>query len=112
MTIVSKLKNFTANAKTQIEKVRDSSGSIAEVYRSEVESNLPKSFIVELQVFKGTSKQNIEVEFDHFVKDNEVYLQLVSPGANEAVLEYRDRCIDDVLCQIRDIAPDIAILEV
>jgi hypothetical protein len=25
--------------------------------------------------------------------------------------EYRDRCIDDVLAKIREIAPDIAIME-
>ena len=112
MVLVSKLKNFTAKAKAEIQKMRDPSGSVAEVYKNEVESNLPKSFTINVAIFKGTPKQTIEVEFDHFLKDSEVYLQLVSPGANEIVEQYRDKCIDDVLDQIRKIAPEIAIMEV
>ena len=112
MILVSKLKNFTAKAKAEIQKMKDPSGSIAEVYKSEVESNLPKSFVINIAVFKGTPKQRIEVEFDHYLKDSDVYLQLVSPGANEIVEQYRDKCIDDVLNKIRSIAPDIAIMEV
>lgn len=112
MKMVSNLKNFTAKANTEIQKHRDSSGSTADVYRSQVESNLPKSFTVELQIFKGTEKQLIEVEFDHYVMDGKVYLQLVSPGANEITQAYRDTCIDNVLNDIKEIAPEIAILEV
>ncbi len=112
MVLVSKLKNFTAKAKAEIQKQRDPSGSTADVYRQEVESNLPKSFTVNMAIFKGTAKEAIEVEFDHYLKDGEVYLQLVSPGANELTEAYRDQCIDDVLDKIRELAPDIAILEV
>ena len=53
MKLVSLLKNFTANAKSQVEKQRDPSGSRADVYRQEVESNLPKSFDLNLSIFKG-----------------------------------------------------------
>lgn len=112
MVMVSNLKNFIANAKSEIQKQRDPSGSMAEVYKCQVESNLPKSFSVCVSVFKGTPKERIEVEFDHYLSDGEVYLQLVSPGANEMVEAYRDSCIDQVLEKIREIAPDIAILEV
>lgn len=111
MKLVSALKNFTANAKSEIEKQRDPSGSRADVYRTQVESNLPKSFTVNVAIFKGTEKTPIVVEFDHYLTDGEVYLQLVSPGAKEVADEYRDRCIDDVLGKIREIAPDIAIME-
>jgi hypothetical protein len=85
---------------------------MAEVYKCHVESNLPKSFSICLSIFKGTPKDRIEVEFDHYMSDGEVYLQLVSPGANEMIESYRDTCIDQVLDKIRVIAPDIAILEV
>lgn len=112
MVLVSNLKNFTANAKAEIQKQRDPSGSTADVYKCQVESNLPKSFSVCLSVFKGTPKERIEVEFDHYLSDGDVYLQLVSPGANEMVEAYRDTCIDQVLEKIKAIAPDIAILEV
>ena len=112
MILVSTLKNFTAKANQEIQKLQDPSGSRADVFRQQVESNLPKSFSVKIAVFKGTPKEVIDVEFDHHMIDGNVYLQLISPGANEAVESYRDTCIDQVLDKIRDIAPEIAILEV
>lgn len=112
MVLVSVLKNFIANAKAEIQKQNDPSGSIAEVYRCQVESNLPKSFTVNIAIFKGTAKTPIEVEFDHHLSNGDVILQLVSPGANELTESYRDKCLDEVLDKIRKIAPDIAILEV
>lgn len=110
MTLVSLLKNFSAKCKGEIQKQRDPSGSVAEVYRQEVESNLPKSFVVSLPIFKGTAKQSIEVEFDHYLMDSNVYLQLVSPGANEVAESYRDSIIDSVIGEIEAIAPDIPVL--
>ena len=112
MRLVSVLKNFVANAKAEIQKQKDPSGSTADVYRCQVESNLPKSFTVNIPIFKGTAKQAIEVEFDHYLVNGEVLLQLVSPGANEVAEEYRDMCLDEVLAKIKNIAPDIAIMEV
>jgi hypothetical protein len=112
LRLVSQLRNFTANAKSEIQKQKDPSGSVAEVYKCQVESNLPKTFTICLPIFKGTAKQSLEIEFDHYLSDGEVYLMLVSPGANELVELYRDNCVDNVLDRIREIAPDIAILEV
>lgn len=112
MKLVSLLKNFTANAKSEIQKQKDPNGSRADVFKMSVESNLPKSFTLNLAIFKGTPKVAINVEFDHYLADGECYLQLVSPGANEAVEEFRDNCIDEVLDSIKAIAPDIAIMEI
>lgn len=111
MKLVSALKNFKANAQSQIEKQHDPSGSRAEVYRQTVESNLPKSFTVKIPIFTGPEKTTFDVEFDHYLTDGEVFLQLVSPGAKEISDEWRDTAIDRVLNEIRGIAPDIAILE-
>lgn len=112
MKLVSYLKNFTAKAKSEIQKQKDPNGSRADVFRQEVESNLPKSFTLNISIFKGTPKTAIEVEFDHYLVDGECVLQLVSPGANDMVEEFRDKCIDDVLGKIINIAPDIAIMEI
>lgn len=111
MTLVSKLKNFTANAKSEIQKQKDPSGSRADVYRSEVESNLPKSFTLHLGIIKGMGKVDVEVEFDHYLSDGDCFLQLISPGCKEAVDEYTDTCIDAELEKIKELAPEIAILE-
>ena len=110
--LVSALKSFKATVQSNIEKTRDSSGSRSDIYQMTVQSELPKSFQVNIPIFRGTPKTVIEVEFDHYVVDGDCVLQLVSPGANEAVESYRDQCIDDVLDQIRSIAPDIAIMEI
>ncbi len=110
--LVSKLKHFTADVKANIEKHRDSSGSVAEIYRATVDSNLPNDFTINIEIFNGTGRQPITIEFDHYVKDNMVWLQLVSPAANEFVLEYKNTQIDGVLDQMRAIAPDIPVLEV
>lgn len=111
MKLVSALKNFKANAQSQIEKQHDPSGSRAEVYRQTVESNLPKSFTVKIPIFKGPEKTTFDVEFDHYLTDGEVFLQLVSPGAKELTDQYCDKTIDAVLDKIRGVAPDIAIIE-
>lgn len=111
MRLVSALKNFKASAQSEIEKQHDPSGSRAEVYRQTVESNLPKSFTVNIPIFKGKKKNTFEVEFDHYITDGEVFLQLVSPGAKEMTDLWRDSAIDEVINKIREIAPDIAILE-
>ena len=110
-TLVSLLKGFQATCNAKIQKQQDPSGSRAEIYQQEVSSNLPKSFTVNIPIFKGTAKEAIEVEFDHYLSDANVMLQLVSPGANELTEIYRDTEIDKVLNEIRTVAPDIAILE-
>ena len=112
MKLVSALKSFKATVQSNIEKVRDSSGSRSDVFQMVVQSELPKSFQINIPIFRGTPKTVIEVEFDHYVVDGDCMLQLVSPGANEAVESYRDQCIDDVLDKIKKIAPDIAIMEI
>lgn len=112
MKLVSGLKSFKATVQSNIEKTRDSSGSRSDVFQMTVQSQLPKSFQVNIPIFRGTPKTVIEVEFDHYVVDGDCMLQLVSPGANEAVESYRDECIDQVLAKIREIAPEIAIIEV
>ena len=66
---------------------------------------------MKIPIFKGPEKTTFDVEFDHYLTDGEVFLQLVSPGAKEISDEWRDTAIDRVLNEIRGIAPDIAILE-
>lgn len=112
MKLVSSLKNFTATVQAEIQKMRDSSGSTADVYRQTVDSTLDKSFTIKMPIFKGTDPEVIEVEFDNYIMNGEVLLQLVSPGANEVAESYKNKCLDEVLDKIREIAPDIAILEV
>ena len=112
MTLVSTLKNFKAKINQDIERSREENGSKVDNYSQVVDSNLPKSFKLNIPLFKGFAPEEIEVEIYADVDGRDVSLSLVSAGANEAIEEYKNRVIDEQLDGIRKIAPNIVIIEV
>ena len=62
------------------------------------------------QIFKGQNKQTFAVET--YFNPDDLTCTLVSPDANDHEKEVRDSIIDSVLESIREVAGDIAILEV
>ena len=111
MSLVSELKNFEAKVNNTIEKQREDKGSFKDNYSAVVTSNLPDVFSVEIPVFKGYPKEVIEIEFYATVSGREVLLSLVSPGANELFETLRDKAIDEQIEKIREIAPNMVIIE-
>lgn len=57
------------------------------------------------------TKLAIEVEFYASVNGRDVTLQLVSPGACQLLEDLRDRIIDEQVTRIRELAPEMAIIE-
>ena len=112
MMLVSTLKNFTAKVNQDIERSKEENGSKVDNYSQVVDSNLPKSFKLNIPLFKGFACEEIEVEIYADVDGRDVSLSLVSAGANEAIEEYKNKVIDEQLDAIRQIAPDIVIIEV
>ena len=112
MMLVSTLKNFKAKVNQDIERSKEENGSKVDNYSQVVDSNLPKSFKLNIPLFKGFACEKIEVEIYADVDGRDVSLSLVSAGANEAIEEYKNKVIDEQLEQIRQIAPDIVIIEV
>jgi hypothetical protein len=112
MTLVSTLKNFKAKVNQDIERSKEENGSKVDNYSQVVDSNLPKSFKLNIPLFKGFAREEIEVEIYADVDGRDVTLSLVSAGANEAIEEYKNKVIDEQLDAIRQIAPDIVIIEV
>lgn len=112
MMLVSTLKNFKAKVNQDIERSKEENGSKMDNYSQVVDSNLPKSFKLNIPLFKGFACEEIEVEIYADVDGRDVSLSLVSAGANEAIEEYKNKVIDEQLEQIRQIAPDIVIIEV
>lgn len=112
MTLVSTLKNFKAKVNQDIERSKEENGSKIDNYSQVVDSNLPKSFKLNIPLFKGFACEEIEVEIYADVDGRDVSLSLVSAGANEAIEEYKNKVIDEQLDAIRNIAPDIVIIEV
>ncbi len=112
MSLVSTLKNFKAKVNQDIERSKEENGNRTDNYSQVVDSNLPKSFKLNIPLFKGFSCEEIEVEIYADVDGRDVSLSLVSAGANEAIEEYKNKVIDEQLDAIRKIAPDIVIIEV
>ena len=112
MMLVSTLKNFKAKVNQDIERSKEENGSKTDNYSQVVDSNLPKSFKLNIPLFKGFQCEEIEVEIYADVDGREVSLSLVSAGANEAIEEYKNKVIDEQIEAIKDVAPDIVIIEV
>lgn len=112
MMLVSTLKNFKAKVNQDIERSKEENGNKVDNYSQVVDSNLPKSFKLNIPLFKGFACEEIEVEIYADVDGRDVSLSLVSAGANETIEEYKNKVIDDQLNAIREIAPDLVIIEV
>ncbi len=112
MVLVSTLKNFKAKVNQDIERSKEENGNKTDNYSQVVDSNLPKSFKLNIPLFKGFTCEEIEVEIYADVDGREVSLSLVSAGANEAIEEYKNKVIDEQIEAIKGVAPDIVIIEV
>lgn len=109
MKLVSELRNFKAKVDKELELSDDKRGNQKILRAQTVESNLPKSFNVNMPIFKGTEKRTFEVEVE--INPNDLSCTLVSPDAHDIVVQERDNQMDAVLGRIADAAPNIVIIE-
>lgn len=112
MMLVSTLKSFKAKINQDIERSKEENGSRVDNYSQVVDLNLPKSFKINVPLFKGFACEEIEVEVYADVDGRDVSLSLVSAGANETIEEYKNNVLDEQIRLISEIAPDIVIIEV
>lgn len=112
MKLVSCLMNFTADVNNKIDRAVKENGNRTDNFAQVVNSNLPESFTIQMPIFKGMQPETIEVETFAQVNGREVAFILLSPGAQATLEDLRDKVIDEQLKQIREIAPEIAIIEV
>jgi len=111
MELVTLLKAFKAKVNKDVEQEANlNKGDRKLLFVQTVESNLPPSFFLEIPVFKGYEKERIEVET--YFNADDLTCTLVSPMANEITERIKDHAIDEVLFNIQNIAPNIAIIEV
>jgi hypothetical protein len=112
MKLVTDLMNFKGTVNNQIERSAKESGDRTDNFTQIVNSNLPKSFNLVIPIFKGHKPENIEIETFAQIDGRDVHFTLISPGAQATMEQVRDIVIDEQLSLIREIAPDIAIIEV
>lgn len=111
MELVSILKNFKASIESKMENTKEDNGSRTDNFSQVVNSNLPAAFSLNIPIFKGRKPEIIEVEIIAEVNGRNVGLSLCSPGAEVVVEEERNKAIDEQLDIIRELAPEIAIIE-
>lgn len=112
MKLVTDLMNFTATVNNTIERSVKENGGRTDNFAQVVNSNLPGSFVLNIPIFKGLPAETLEIETFAKVSGREVAFVLLSPSANQTLEEIRDKAIDEQLNKIKDIAPDIAIIEI
>ena len=81
------------------------------MYKKVVESNLPESFTVKIPIFKGSEPETFSIEIIAHVEGRHAVLELISPDAAAVVEEVRDKLIDAELDKIKNLAPEIPIIE-
>ena len=112
MALVTTLMNFTATINNKIERSVSENGNRTDNFVQMVNSNLPDAFTLNIPIFKGMPAEIIEVETFASVNGREVSFALLSPGAQVTLEELRDKVIDEEIAKIRDLTPEIAIIEV
>lgn len=108
-SLVYDLKNFVAKIDAAVESSNNNKGSKSSLRRQTVESNLPDKFRLNLPVIKGYPKKAFEVEV--YVDADTFGCTLISPDAAEIFQNITDVAFEDVLNEIRSIAPDLVIIE-
>lgn len=111
MELVSALKNFTATVNNKIERSAKENGDRTDNFAQVVDSNLPAAFTLHIPVFKGEPAEFLEIETFAQIDGRTVSFTLLSPAANQVLEEIRNKVVDEQLSKIREIAPNIAIIE-
>lgn len=112
MRLVTELMNFKAKVDNTIEKSLKEKGDRTDNFSQVVNSNLPERFNLEIPIMKGYPAEDIEVETFAQINGREVAFLLISPGAQETMDLTRDGAIDEEMSKIRELTPDIVIIEV
>ncbi len=111
MKVVSALKSFTAKVDQDVQRETNEKGDRTFKFKQAVDSNIPESFKLRIPIFSGGAMEEIEVETYATIDGTDVMIHLQSAGANDVVEVTKANAINDVIERIRDIAPEIAIIE-
>lgn len=111
MKLVTDLKNFSATVNSSMDRHTKENGSMKVSYGQVVNSNLPEAFTLNIPIFKGVTAVTLQVECYANIDGSDVFLQLFSPAANQLIEEMRDQVIDAQIEAIKQLSPEIAIIE-
>lgn len=111
MKVVAALKAFDAKVNQVVQREKQENGNKASTFRQAVESNIPESFKLLIPVVAGDEPLEISVETFTTIDGSEVGIHLISPGANEVVEDVRNGYMSHIVDKLREVAPEIVIIE-
>lgn len=111
--LIAKLKNVEAKISGDYKKECEEHGTISktEYYSMHVSHNLPESFTMNFAIFKGSPKENYEIEIDADIVDGHIMVALVSPAVNSEKESQNDKLINEELEKIAALCPELLIIE-
>ena len=110
-TVVFTLKQFEAKVNQTVQRETKENGNRTAVFRQAVDSNIPPSFKLRLPIFSGGDPVEIDVETYASIDGSDVTVSLQSAGAYDAVEDVKLNEIGRGIEQIREIAPELVIIE-
>lgn len=108
--LVTKLNNFESIVKKEAELKTDDRANYDLHKKQAVTTNLPKSFVMHLAVFKGLPKKMIEVEVD--ISPESLNCILISPDLADFIEGIVEETINKELEEIKELCPELPVIEI
>lgn len=105
--IFTALRNFRAKVNQQVAAIKDDAGNYEQKKEQVVEHNIPKTFKLNMPVFKGMPKVLFEVEF---LVNKTLDVTLYSAQLIQLEDELRNQYLSEVVEKIAEVAPEIVII--
>lgn len=112
MKVVTALKQIETKIEQAVSRERQENGNVGLSFKQQVaNSNIPERFTLKIPVFSGGAYVEVAVETFVTIDGAQISIALQSAAANDVVEDSKANTIGDVVAKIREIAPEIAIIE-
>lgn len=112
MKVVTALKQIETKVEQAVSRERQENGNVGLSFKQQVaNSNIPEQFTLKIPVFSGGDYTEVAVETFVTIDGAQISIALQSAAANDVIEYSKDITIGDVVAKIREIAPEIAIIE-
>lgn len=112
MKVVTALKQIETKVEQEVSRERQENGNVGLSFKQQVaNSNIPERFTLKIPVFSGGAYTEVAVETFVTIDGAQIGIALQSAAANDVVEDSKSNTIGDVVAKIREIAPEIAIIE-
>lgn len=112
MKVVTALKQIDTKVEQAVSRERQENGNVGLSFKQQVaNSNIPERFTLKIPVFSGGAYTEVAVETFVTIDGAQISIALQSAAANDVIEDSKANTIGDVVAKIREIAPEIAIIE-